>query len=119
MRQPFNVNTLAQVAALAALDDDEHVERTRRVNRDGMAFLSASSRGSASRSCRAGRTSSWCESATAAGCTSALLRRGVIVRPVPVYGFPEHVRVTVGTAEENRRFVERWKGRCRSEVPWR
>ena len=35
----------------------------------------------------------------------ALLRHGVIVRPMSVYGFPEHVRVTVGTAEENARFV--------------
>ena len=39
LRQPFNVNSLAQVAALAALDDDEHVERTRQVNRKGMAYL--------------------------------------------------------------------------------
>jgi histidinol-phosphate aminotransferase len=35
-----------------------------------------------------------------------LLRRGVIVRPMAVYEFPEYVRVTVGTAEENRRFIE-------------
>ena len=35
----------------------------------------------------------------------ALLRQGVIVRPVPVYGFPEHVRVTIGTADENDRVL--------------
>jgi len=35
-----------------------------------------------------------------------LLRRGVIVRPMDVYGFPEHVRVTIGLPEENRRFVD-------------
>src|SRR5207248_798202 len=39
LRQPFNVNSLALVAAVAALDDDEHVRRTLAVNRDGMAFL--------------------------------------------------------------------------------
>ena len=39
IRQPFNVNALAQVGALAALDDDEHVARTREVNREGMAYL--------------------------------------------------------------------------------
>ena len=52
---------------------------------------------SASSACRAGRTSSSCEVGNAARLYDALLRQGVIVRPVPVYGFPEHVRVTVGT----------------------
>ena len=55
------------------------------------------SRASASSTCRAGPTSCSSGSATRARVYDALLRHGVIVRPVPVYGFPEHVRVTVGT----------------------
>jgi len=105
VRQPFNVSSLAQVAALAALDDDEHVENTRRCNRDGMAFLRAQCD-------RLGlvHIPSWANFlmvrvGNGKRVYEALLREGVIVRPMMVYGFPEHVRVTVGTAEENARFV--------------
>ena len=105
VRQPFNVNGLAQVGALAALDDTAHVERTLAVNREGMAYLE--------------------DALTALGLSfvpsqanfllvrvghglevyEALLRRGVITRPMDAYGFPEHLRVTVGLADENARFV--------------
>ncbi len=106
VRQPFNVNSLAQVGALAALDDDAHVENSRRTNREGMQFLEEAFR-------RLGRR--WVPSqanfvlvhvGSGGAVYEALLREGVIVRPVAGYGFPEHVRVTVGTPEENRRFVE-------------
>ncbi len=105
LRAPFNVNTLAQVAALAALADDAHVERTRQVNREGMAFLRA-----AFTELGLECVPSWANFllvrvGNAARLYDALLRRGVIVRPVPVYGFPDHVRVTVGTPAENERLV--------------
>ncbi len=105
VRQPFNVSSLAQVAALAALDDDEHVTRTRQCNREGMAYLRH----------ECGRLGleyvpSWANFllirvGNGARVYEALLRDGVIVRPMSVYGFADHVRVTVGTAEENARFV--------------
>lgn len=105
VRQPFNVSSLAQVAGLAALDDDAHVERTRRCNREGMAFLRTHCD-------RLGLAyvPSWANFlmvhvGNGKRVYEALLREGVIVRPMIVYGFPEHVRVTVGTAEENTRFV--------------
>jgi len=105
VRQPFNVNSLAQVAALAALSDAEHVERSRACNREGMAYLR--------RQChRLGLdvVPSWANFllvrvGNGARVYEELLRQGVIVRPVGVYGFPEHVRVTVGTAAENERFI--------------
>jgi len=106
IRQPFNVNGLAQVAALAALDDDAHVERTRTNNREGLAFLRFACE-------RLGRAyvPSWAnflliDVGEGARVYEALLRRGVIVRPMDVYGLPRHLRVTVGTPEENRRFVD-------------
>ena len=105
VRQPFNVSSLAQVAALAALDDEEHVERTRRCNREGMALLHQEC-------ARLGLefVPSWANFlmvrvGNGARVYEALLREGVIVRPMGVYGFPEHVRVTVGTAAENTRFI--------------
>ena len=106
IRQPFNVNALAQVAALAALDDHAHVERTRINNREGLAFLRAACD-------RLGRpwVPSWAnflliDVGEGARIYEALLRRGVIVRPMDVYGLPRHLRVTVGTPDENQRFVE-------------
>lgn len=117
LRAPFNVNTLAQVAALAALDDDAHVERTRRGNREGMAYLRE-----AFAALGLEPVPSWANFllvrvGNAARLYDALLRQGVIVRPVPVYGFPEHVRVTVGTREENERLVLALGRLLREEEP--
>ena len=107
VRQPFNVNSLAQAAALAALEDSDHLERSRRINREGMRQLTAGFR-------RLGL--GFIESAgnfvsvelPLAGreVYERLLRRGVIVRPVDNYGMPRHVRITVGLPEENQRFLE-------------
>ena len=105
LRAPFNVNTLAQVAALAALDDDAHVERTRQVNREGMAFLREAFDGLGLEHVPSWANFILVKVGNAAHLYDALLRLGVIVRPVPVYGFPEHVRVTVGTRAENERLI--------------
>jgi histidinol-phosphate aminotransferase len=105
LRAPFNVNTLAQVAALAALDDDEHVERTRQVNRDGMAYLREAFGGLGLECVPSWANFILVKVGPVARLYDALLRQGVIVRPVSVYGFPEHVRVTIGTREENERLV--------------
>lgn len=106
VRDPFNVNHLAQVGALAALDDDAHVRRCRETNRQGLAFLE--------RVCRAlgiGFVPSHgnfllVEVGEAAQAFEALLRAGVITRPVAGYGFPRHLRVSVGTPEENSAFAQ-------------
>lgn len=105
VRQPFNVNSLAQAAALAALDDDEHVAASRRANREGKRFLAVEFE-------RLGLSFVPTEAnfilvrvGEGASVYEKLLSQGVIVRPMSGYGFPEHVRVTVGTAGENRRFV--------------
>ena len=105
VRQPFNVSSIAQVAALAALDDAAHVRRTLQCNRDGMAFLRAQCA-----RLQLEYVPSWANFlmirvGNGARMYEALLRQGVIVRPLGVYGFPEHVRVTVGTAAENARFI--------------
>ena len=103
LRQPFNVNSLAQVAALAALDDDEHVERSRRVNTEirlalakGLSALGLSHLPSQANFVLV-------DVGDGAAVTAAMLRRGVIVRPMDAYGMPSKIRITCGTAEQNER----------------
>ena len=105
VRQPFNVNHLAMVAACAALGDDAFIAESRRVNAEGLAQLG---RGFAKLGLEyipsAGNFVA-VRVGDAARVYEALLREGVIVRPVAGYGMPEHLRVTVGTAPQNERFL--------------
>ena len=105
VRQPFNVNGLAQVGALAALDDTEHVERTLAVNREGMAYLEEALAALGLAFVPSQANFILVRVGRGLAVYDALLRRGVITRPMDAYGFPEHLRVTVGLAEENRRFI--------------
>jgi histidinol-phosphate aminotransferase len=102
-RHPFNVNRLAEVAACAALDDDEHVERSRRVNAEGIEYLV--------RELAAMGIEVWPSDANFVLARSGpvydrLLREGVIVRPLASFGLPDCVRITVGAPEENERVVK-------------
>jgi histidinol-phosphate aminotransferase len=105
VRQPFNVNVLALVGALAALDDADHVRRTLAANREGMAHLVAGFRALGLAHVPSASNFVLVRVGNGARVYGALLRRGVIVRPMDGYGFPEHVRVTVGTPAENDRFL--------------
>jgi len=103
-RHPFNVNRLAEVAALAALDDDEHVARTREVNDVGARFLTESLEGLG---CRVWPTdANYLLVEIGPESYDALLREGVIVRPMAGFGLPNHLRVSIGTASENERLVK-------------
>ncbi|MEQ1800433.1 MAG: histidinol-phosphate transaminase [Gammaproteobacteria bacterium] len=107
VRQPFNVNEPAQAAALAALGAHDHVRRSRQVNDAGMAQLGAGLRefgwhvppsaGNFVLADTGGPASPWYE---------ALLRVGVIVRPVGNYGLPNHLRITIGLPGQNSRLLE-------------
>jgi histidinol-phosphate aminotransferase len=105
VRQPFNVNSIAQIAALAALADTDYVAESAALNRAGMTELMR-----ALDAMHVGYVASHgnfllVHVGAAAAVYEALLRQGVIVRPVEGYGLPEHLRVTVGLPEENRRFL--------------
>lgn len=107
VRQPFNVNSLALAAAVATLADEEYLARSREVNRQGMVQLE---RGFAALDLQ------WIPSRgnfiavdmgrEAAPLFQALLREGVIVRPVGNYGMPRHLRVSIGLPAENQRFLD-------------
>jgi histidinol-phosphate aminotransferase len=106
IRQPFNVNALALVGALAALDDQEHVRRTLEVNQQGMRMLSGAFDRLGLSFVPSAANFILVRVGQGLAVYEALLRRGVIVRPMDGYGLPEYLRVTIGLPEENRRFVE-------------
>jgi len=103
-RHPFNVNLLAEAAAVAALDDREHLERTLRQNAEGIEFLR--------RELGALGIETWPSEANfllakpGPGTYEFLLREGIIVRPLAGFGMPDHVRITIGLPEENERLVK-------------
>ncbi len=105
VRQPFNVNHLAMVAATAALEDDAFIAESRRVNNDGIAFLKAelAQRGLATIPAFGNFITFRIEGAQAV--FQSLLRQGVIVRPIAGYGLPDWLRVTIGTRAQNERFL--------------
>ena len=105
VRQPFNVNAIAQAAALAALDDVEYVEESRALNRRGMQQVEAGLRALGLRFLPSRGNFVLLEVRDAAGVFQALLRQGVIVRPVGNYNLPGWLRVTIGTQAENERFL--------------
>ncbi len=106
VRQPFNVNHLALAAAAAALDDGAHLERTRRLNREGLRQLeSAFQRLGLDYIPSIGNFVTVDVGREAGPVFDALLRQGVIVRPVANYGLPNHLRVSVGTKAENDAFI--------------
>ncbi|MEN8140338.1 MAG: histidinol-phosphate transaminase [Thermodesulfobacteriota bacterium] len=106
VRQPFNVNELAQVGALACVEDDDHYERTMAMTREGIAWLTREIRGL---DCEVfpTQTNFFLVDVACDGRAlyENLLRQGVIVRPMAAYGYPEKIRITVGTREENERLV--------------
>ncbi len=105
VRQPFNVSSVALAAAEAALADEEFLARSAEINRRGMAQLTGAF---------AAMGLEWIPSAgnfvsvrvgDAASVNAALLKQGVIVRPIAGYGMPEWLRVSIGLPEENARFI--------------
>jgi histidinol-phosphate aminotransferase len=106
VRQPFNVNSLALVAATAALDDMEFVARSYAENLQGLRLLEEGSRALGLEYIPSHANFLTIKVGKAGDIYKRLLRRGVIVRPVGGgYGLNEHLRVTVGTAAENERFL--------------
>ena len=105
VRQPFNVNMVAQAAALAALDDSEYLQHVVQRNREGMQQLLAGFGGLGLPYIESAGNFVAVETGRGLQRYEALLQRGVIVRPIANYGMPDHLRVTVGRADENARLL--------------
>lgn len=115
VKTPFNVTSLGLAAAMAALDDEEHVRRSIEVNSEGMAFIEKEltrlnltfwpSQGNFLLVKMPGEGGPIFE---------ALLKKGVILRPVAGYGLKEFLRITIGTMPENRRMISALEETLRS-----
>jgi histidinol-phosphate aminotransferase len=110
VRQAFNVSVVALAGAAAALDDPAHVEAAVKVavaerSRVSQRLTSGGTRVVPS----AGNFLLLHAGANAQARFQALLRKGIIVRPVGNYQLPEHLRVTLGTVEQNDRFLRAWE----------
>jgi histidinol-phosphate aminotransferase len=105
VRQPFNVNHLAMVAACAALDDAEFIEKSRSVNAAGLVQLAEGFKRLGLEYIPSFGNFITVRVGKAARVYQSMLEEGVIVRPIAGYGMPEHLRVTVGKPEQNARFL--------------
>lgn len=104
-REPFNVNGLAQIAALAALNDLEHQRETKRVVDQGRRYLQARFREMNLQFVPAAANFVMVKVGDGAGVFRELLARKIIVRPIKNYGLPEWIRISVGTMEENEKCI--------------
>ena len=109
VRQPFNVSSLGLVAAAAALDDDDFIARGYAANRLGMAQLTQGLRNLGIEFIPSEANFLACRIGNASMVYQRLLAQGVIVRPIAAYGMPEFLRVSVGLAAENERFLRALK----------
>jgi histidinol-phosphate aminotransferase len=106
LRQPFNANSLAQAAAIAALNDHDYLQRSREMNAAGMAqLITGFDEMGLSYIPSQGNFITVHVHVNAAEVYDDLLYEGVIVRPIANYGLPQHLRVSIGLPEENARFL--------------
>ncbi|RUS46197.1 histidinol-phosphate transaminase [Cohnella sp. AR92] len=107
VREPFPVSRMANSAAAASLDDTEYREFILRTNREGLAYLSEQLR-----QMNVGVNPSYSNflfadlHRDAAPVVEALMKAGYIVRPCKSWGYPEHIRITVGSPDQNKGFIE-------------
>lgn len=110
VRQAFNVNSIALAAACGALEDDEHLQRSIAVNREGMQQIGAGLDQLGVRHFPSRGNFILIDCAKPAGAVyETMLRQGVIVRPVGNYQLPNHLRLTVGTQAQNQRMLSALK----------
>ena len=109
IRQPFNINLLAQTAALAALDDDEHVRKTRANNFAGLEFFSRAFRDLKLEFVPSFANFILVRVGEGQKIFEAMQKQGVIVRPMGGYQLPEWIRISVGTPQENERCLKALK----------
>ena len=107
IRQPFNVNRVAQVAAIAALEDKEHVKKSCQMNEAGKKFL-YQELGALGLEYVPTAANFILINMKQPGkdIYQKLLEKGVIVRPMEGYGLPDFIRVTIGKPEENKKFIQ-------------
>lgn len=109
VRQPFNVNRMAQKAALAALDDHSFIDRSRELFRQGRKMLVTMCEESGLEYVHTEANFMLIKVGDGAEVTERLLEKGIIVRPMAGYGLPEFVRASFGTEEQNEKLTDAFK----------
>ena len=106
IRQPFNANLLAQIAAQAALDDRDFLKKTTRLVHDGLKYLHGALTGMGIEYFPT-QANFFLINVEKNGdeVFESLLQLGVITRSMSSYGYPQYIRINVGTEKENRRFI--------------
>jgi histidinol-phosphate aminotransferase len=105
VRQPFNVTSLAQAAAIAGLDDAPHVRQTLEVNAAGLGYLEREFKRLGIAFVPTQANFILADVGDGSRVFNELLKLSVIVRPMGGYGLPRHVRISVGLEHENRRLI--------------
>ena len=104
-RQPFNANGIAQAGALAGILDDDHQQKTRELTWKGRAFLQKEFAAMGLEFVPSHANFVLVKVGDGTAVFSALMQRGIIIRDMNAYGLPEWIRVSVGTMEQNERFL--------------
>jgi histidinol-phosphate aminotransferase len=105
-RQPFNTNAFAQVAALAALDDEDHIRKTREINRQGLAFYEKAFTERGLEYVPSVANFILVRVQNGDQVFKSMLQKGVIIRAMSGYKLPDWVRISIGTPAENQRALE-------------
>ena len=104
-RQPFNVNGIAQSGALAAIADDEHLRKSKRVVDSGRAYLEKEFRAMKLKYIPSAGNFVIVNVGDGPTVFKKMLARKIIVRPLRGYNLPEWIRITVGTMEQNEKCI--------------
>lgn len=105
IRQPFNINAMAQSAALAALDDDEYIESCREKIVYGVQYLSNQFNKLGLETVSSAANFILVKTMNGKKVFEDLQKRKIIVRPMNVYNLPDYVRVSVGTEDQNKKII--------------
>jgi len=105
-RQPFNVNAIAQAGALAALSDQQHIDHTLKVNREGMAFYLKALEDRGLEFVPSHANFLLIKTGEGDRVFRDMLKQGVIVRAMSSYKLPEWIRISIGTRQQNERCME-------------
>ena len=103
IRQPFNLNAMAQAAALAAIDDEKHVQRTRENNAAGLHFFETTLSEMNIKTIPSHANFICANVGNGRETFIELQKRGVIARDMSSYQMPDWIRITIGTPEQNER----------------
>ena len=105
-RQPFNVNAIAQAGALAAIADADHMQKTRQLNRAGLAFYEEAFRARGLEFVPSHANFILVKTGEGDRVFRDMLKQGVIVRAMSGYKLPDWVRISIGTQAQNQRCLE-------------